>query len=92
MSSRMIFVLTEKGKPTGKSDTKIRLLAVYHILTKRGRATMQQIMDDLDLIYDIQCDRKAVYSDIRAIDRFRPIAFEGQEGGYAYSIQKGVIE
>lgn len=70
-----------------RSDTKIRLLAVFHILTKRGKATMQQIMDDLDLQYDIQCDRKAVYSDIREIDQFRPIAFEGQEGGYAYSIQ-----
>lgn len=86
---KMNSVRSEKGKPMKRSDTKIRLLAVFHILTKRGKATMQQILDDLDLIYDIQCDRKTVYSDIRAIDRFRPIAFEGYEGGYAYSIWKG---
>ena len=72
-----------------RSDTKIRLLAVLHILMGRGKATMQQIMDDLDLQYDIQCDRKSIYRDIMAIDRFHPITFEGYKGGYAYSIKKG---
>lgn len=73
----------------GKSDTKIRILAVLHILTGRGKATVKQIQEELDLRYDIQCDRKAIYDDIMAIDRFRPITYEGQKGGYVYSIQKG---
>lgn len=74
-----------------RSDTKIRLLAVYHIMNKRGRATMEQILRDLDLQYDIQCNRKAVYTDLMAIDRFQPITYEGQAGGYAYSIKKGGV-
>lgn len=74
-----------------RSETKTRLLAVLYILNKRGRATMSQIMRDLDLLYDIQCNRKSVYRDIMAIDRFQPITYEGREGGYAYSIKKGGV-
>ena len=72
-----------------RSETKIRILAVLHILIRRGKATVKQIQKELDLRYDIQCDRKTIYDDIMAIEKFHPITYEGYEGGFAYSIKKG---
>lgn len=71
-----------------KSETKIRILAVLHILIRHGKATVKQIQEELDLRYDIQCDRKTIYDDIIAIDRFHPITYEGYDGGYVYTIKK----
>lgn len=64
-------------------DTKIRLLAVNRILSRGKRVTSAQILRELDLRYGIQADRKTIYSDIYAIDRFTPIdAACGRGGGY----------
>ena len=62
---------------------KIRLLAVYNMISSGRKVTTSQILRELDLKYDIQADRKTIYSDIYAIDRFIPIeATTGRNGGY----------
>ena len=68
----------------GKTDqTKIRLLAVERMILRGERITCQQILRELDLKYDIKADRKTIYSDICAIDRFVPIeSYSGHYGGY----------
>lgn len=68
----------------GKTDTtKIRLLAVERIILRGEKITIQQILRELDLKYDIQADRKSIMSDIYAINRFVPIESSGgKTGGY----------
>ena len=68
----------------GKTDSiKIRILAVERILLRGERVTTSQIMRELDLKYDIQVDRKTIYSDIYAINRFIPIQSDpGKYGGH----------
>lgn len=68
----------------GKTETtKIRLLAVERMILRGERITVNQIIRELDLKYDIQVDRKSIYSDINAIDRFVPIErISGHHGGY----------
>lgn len=64
-------------------STKIRLLAVERMILRGERITTNQIIRELDLKYDIQADRKTIYSDIVAIDRFVPIeSIAGNGGGY----------
>lgn len=66
-----------------KSQTKIRVLAVAKMLKEGRRITATEILMRLDKEYDIQADRKTIYSDIYAIDRFIPIdAVSGKNGGY----------
>lgn len=64
-------------------NDKIRLLAVACILNRGRKVTATQILHELDLRYDIKADRKTIYSDVQAIDRFMPIeATPGRFGGY----------
>ena len=66
-----------------KSKTKTRVLAVAKMLNEGRRITSKDIIRRLDLQYDIQVDRKTIYSDILAIDRFIPIDTRpGRCGGY----------
>lgn len=62
---------------------KIRLLAVAKILNEGRRVKVGDILRRLELQYDIQADRKTIYSDVYAINRFIPIdAIPGKNGGY----------
>ena len=64
-------------------DNKIRLLAIERMLRKDQYITATQIMHRLDLVYDIQLERKTIYSDLMAIDRFIPLEVRaGNNGGY----------
>ena len=64
-------------------DSKVRILAVYHIILQRPKISAPEIIRILDLKYDIRCDRKTIYDDIRAIDRFLPIKPTcGMYGGF----------
>lgn len=64
-------------------NTKIRLLAVERMILRGKRITCPQIIRELDLKYDIQADRKTIYSDISAINRFVPIeSIGGKYGGF----------
>lgn len=63
--------------------SKIRVIAVYNMLQRGHRITARQIQRELDLHYGIVVDRKTIYSDICAIDRFIPIEIlPGRYGGY----------
>ena len=65
------------------NDGKIRILAVAKMLSEGRRINSSEILRRLDLQYDIQADRKTIYSDICAIDRFMPIdLIPGRCGGY----------
>ena len=66
-----------------KEETKIRILAIERMLKEGRKLTSSEILQKLDLQYDIQIDRKTLYSDIYAIDKFMPIeVFAGRYGGY----------
>lgn len=66
-----------------KAQTKTRILAVSKMLNEGRRISAKEIIRRLDLHYDIQADRKTIYSDICAIDRFMPIdVMPGRYGGF----------
>ena len=65
------------------NDVKVRILAVAKMLSEGRRINSSDILRRLDLEYDIQADRKTIYSDICAIDKFIPIdLIPGKYGGY----------
>jgi predicted DNA-binding transcriptional regulator YafY len=67
-----------------KNETdKIRLLAVERIISRGRRVSAAQILSELERRYDIKADRKTIYSDIMAIDRFMPVDVTGgRYGGF----------
>lgn len=65
-----------------KDKTKVRVLAIYQMLQSGRRITTREILRRLDLCYDIQADRKTIYSDIYAINQIMPIDSRcGRTGG-----------
>ena len=74
---------TNRNKGAGKELSKIRVLAIAIMLNEGRKLTVTDILRRLDLQYDIQADRKTIYSDIQSIDKFIPIdAISGKGGGY----------
>lgn len=70
-------------RAASKEQSKIRVLAIERMLAEGRKITARDIQSRLDLHYDIQVDRKTIYSDISAIDRFIPIeVIGGRYGGY----------
>lgn len=68
---------------TRRDDSKIRLLAVERILQRGQKVSVSQIRNELERKYGITCDRKTIFNDIMAIDRFMPVeGIIGQNGGY----------
>lgn len=66
-----------------KDDTKIRVIAVYRMLSEGKLLTSTDIIRRLSNQYGITADRKTIYDDIRAVDRFIPIeVIPGSNGGY----------
>lgn len=66
-----------------KTQSKTRVLAIAKMLNEGRRLTSTEIIRRLDLQYNIQADRKTVYSDIYAIDRFFPVdVIAGKAGGF----------
>lgn len=73
----------QRQRAASKEQSKIRVLAVYRMLAEGRKITASEIQRRLDLQHDIQVDRKTVYSDIYAIDRFMPIEVtSGRHGGF----------
>lgn len=65
-----------------KENTKIRILAIYRMLEhQESFITTDQILSKLEKQYGISADRKTIYSDIAAIDRFIPIEMRPRRGG-----------
>ena len=69
---------------TNKENTKVRVLAVYQILSNsRAVISSSKIMSELKSRYGITADRKTICSDVAAINRFMPIrTVPGKYGGY----------
>lgn len=64
-------------------DVRMRILAIERMLSKERYITAQEIVRRLDLEFDIQCQRQAVYNDMYAIDRFIPLEMKaGRNGGF----------
>ena len=70
-----------------RSCPKERILAVERIITRRGRVSTNEILRSLDLLYDIQADRKSVYDDIAVLTRFLPIYTEGYGRYFVYVLR-----
>ena len=70
---------------TNKENTKVRLLAVYRILLEsRAVITSGEIIRELKSHYGITADKKTIYSDVAAINRFMPVrTVAGRHGGFA---------
>lgn len=65
-------------------DTKVRIIAVYRAIMRGRPITAGEIKRELQDKFGISCDRKTIYSDIAAIDRFVPIRVTtGRGGGYS---------
>jgi predicted DNA-binding transcriptional regulator YafY len=68
--------------PKRETD-KIRLLAVERIVARGKKVTSAQILRELEVRYDILADRKTIYADLQAIDRFMPLEVtSGPRGGF----------
>ena len=73
----------QRQKAASSEQSKIRVLAIERILNDGLLHTEKDIQRILNLRYGIQADRKTIYSDICAIDRFTPIRSKrGQGGGF----------
>lgn len=72
-----------RKKALSKEQCKIRVLAIYRMLDEGRRLTSTDILRRLASQYGIHADRKTIYSDISAIDRFMPIdSIPSRFGGY----------
>lgn len=74
-----------------RDDSKIRLIAVYRMMESGEKLTSTQILNRLKSQFDIEADRKTIYSDLMAIDRFMPLQVEtGCDGGtHKYDVLGG---
>lgn len=73
----------QRQKAVSKEQGKIRVLAIEMIMNDGQKHTAEDIQRILYLRYGIYADRKTIYSDICAIDRFMPIrTILGKNGGF----------
>ena len=64
-------------------DARMRILAIERMLCTDRYIKAPEIVRRLDLIYNIQTDRRVVYKDLYAIDRFMPLEMKaGKNGGF----------
>lgn len=67
-----------------KETTKIRIIAIYRMVCNSKKITASEIMRRLEDYYGVTVDRKTIYSDMAAINRFIPLEIiEGRNGGYS---------
>lgn len=65
--------INQRQMAKSKEQSKVRVLVIAKMLNEGRRITSAEILRRLDLQYDIQADRRTIYSDIRAINRIMPI-------------------
>ena len=64
-------------------DVRMRILAIERMLREDRYINALEVVERLDRIYDIQCNRETVYKDMYAIDRFIPLEMKpGRNGGF----------
>lgn len=72
------------AKATNKESCKIRVIAVYREIIIGKPINTKEILRRLKQKYGIVADRKTIYSDVAAINRFIPIKITaGPKGGYS---------
>ena len=78
--------MNQRQKAASKEQGKVRILAIAFMLNEGRLISSTDILRRLDLQYDIQVDRKTIYSDIQAIDKLIPIdVIPGKGGGFIKS-------
>lgn len=69
----------------------MRILAIERMLKTDKYITAPEIVKNLDHVYDIQCNRQAIYNDMYAIDRFIPLEIKpGKNGGFRILKQEDI--
>jgi hypothetical protein len=64
-------------------DVRMRILVIERMLREDRYINALVVVERLDRIYDIQCNRETVYKDMYAIDRFIPLEMKsGKNGGF----------
>ena len=64
-------------------DARMRILAIERMLSTDRYIKAPEIVRKLDLLYNIQTDRRVVYKDMYAIDKFMPLEMKpGNNGGF----------
>ena len=67
----------------GKEQSKVRVIAVYRMLSEGKVLSCATIAKRLYAQYGIVCDRKTIYRDVWAVNRIMPIeVVPGANGGY----------
>ena len=67
----------------GRVETsRIRLLAIERMFASKIPLNSEKILRKLDLEYDIQANRKTIYADIAALNRFMNIVSVGEGRGH----------
>ena len=71
------------ARQTNKESCKVRVIAIYRMLITGKKMSSIQIVKELSSRYGITANRKTIYSDIAAINRFIPIkSTDGIGGGF----------
>lgn len=58
-----------------KEGAKIRVLVIAQLLRQRGRTTTKEIKDVLSKRFDMDVDRRTIYSDMEQINWVYPVRF-----------------
>lgn len=69
-----------------RTYTKERLLAIERMFLTKKPLTVKQIIEKLDLEYDIYADRRAVYDDIAVLTMFMNIDRFGEAQNLRYQL------
>ena len=64
---------TQHQKAISRECSKFRILAIERILLAYKEISTRDIMKILYMRWGIQCDRKTIYQDMAAINRFIPL-------------------
>ena len=81
---------SQRQRALSKEQSKIRVLAIERILKDGKIHSTNDIQNILFAKYGIEVDRKTVYADIYAIDRFMPVCHVmGRNGGFVMEVRGG---
>jgi hypothetical protein len=76
-----------------RENSKIRLIAVYRMMESGEKLSSSKIISRLKSQFDIEADRKTIYSDLMAIDRFIALQVGGgcNGGAQKYDVLGGCL-
>lgn len=68
--------------------SRIRILALERLFINKKQITMEEIKTELQNVYGIESERKAIYKDIEALQHFIHIEKKKVEKTYVYTLRK----